>query len=76
MAPNFLKSIGKSHNKQKQIIKCLDFNKTKKILHVGCGNSELQDKLYEDGYHNIINIDISSVVIEQMNKNRDLKGYN
>jgi len=48
----------------------LDHNKDKKILHIGCGNSQLQDRLYEKGYHKIINIDISSVVIEQMNKNK------
>jgi 2-polyprenyl-3-methyl-5-hydroxy-6-metoxy-1,4-benzoquinol methylase len=44
-------------------------------LHVGCGNSQLQDRLYEKGYHKIINIDISSVVIEQMNKNKELNNY-
>ena len=44
-------------------------------MHVGCGNSQLQDRLYEKGYHKIINIDISSVVIEQMNKNKELNNY-
>lgn len=56
-------------------MKCLDLKTEKRILHVGCGNSELQDKLYEEGYHKIDNIDISAVVIDQMNKSKELKGY-
>lgn len=32
----------------------------------GCGNSNLSAKLYEDGYLNISNTDVSSVVISQM----------
>ena len=40
--------------------------KTDQILMLGCGNAELSQKMYDDGYQNIINIDISSVVIEQM----------
>lgn len=37
-----------------------------KILVVGCGNSRLSPQLYESGYPNIVNIDISEVVINQM----------
>lgn len=33
---------------------------------VGCGNSKLSQQMYEAGYHNIVNIDISSSVITQM----------
>lgn len=33
---------------------------------LGCGNSELSQKMYDDGFENIVNIDISDVVIEQM----------
>jgi len=33
---------------------------------VGCGNSKLSQQMYEAGYHDIINIDISPAVIEQM----------
>lgn len=36
------------------------------ILIPGCGNSSLGQQLYDDGYLNITNIDISSVVIAQM----------
>lgn len=44
-----------------------------KILVVGCGNAEFSEHMYDAGYPNIYNVDISSVVIEQMrerNKNR------
>ena len=33
---------------------------------LGCGNSELSEQMYDAGYTKITNIDISSVVIEQM----------
>ena len=36
------------------------------ILVAGCGNSELSANFYDVGYHNIINVDISSTVIHQM----------
>ena len=39
---------------------------TDKTLVVGCGNSELGENLYDVGYKNLINIDISDVVIKQM----------
>jgi ubiquinone/menaquinone biosynthesis C-methylase UbiE len=35
---------------------------------VGCGNSKLSDQMYKAGYTNIVNIDISPSVIEQMKK--------
>ena len=43
-----------------------DFKQTDKILMVGCGNSKLSDQMWQDGYKNIINIDISPSVIKQM----------
>jgi len=45
------------------------------ILVVGCGNSRLSEELYEEGYHNITNIDISGTVIKAMQeKYRDKPG--
>ena len=42
-----------------------------KILVIGCGNSRLSADLYDIGYHNITNIDISDTVISQMiNQNK------
>ncbi len=40
---------------------------TDNILVVGCGNSTLSADLYDVGHHKIFNIDISEVVIRQMN---------
>ena len=36
------------------------------ILNIGCGSSRLSEEMHDDGYQNITNIDISSVVIKQM----------
>jgi SAM-dependent methyltransferase len=48
-----------------------------KILILGCGNARFSEDLYDDEYKNIYNIDISSVVIQNMserNRNRpDMK---
>ena len=38
-----------------------------RILVVGCGNSKLSEDLYDAGCHGIDNIDISEVVVKQMN---------
>jgi len=37
-----------------------------KILQIGCGNSQLALDLYDDGFQDITNIDISEVVINKM----------
>lgn len=37
-----------------------------RILIIGCGNSKLSADLYDVGYHDLLNIDISSTVIRQM----------
>ena len=42
--------------------------KDSKVLMIGCGNAEVSENMYDDGYQNITNIDISPVVIEQMGK--------
>ncbi|KAM4023480.1 eEF1A lysine and N-terminal methyltransferase isoform 2-T2 [Anomaloglossus baeobatrachus] len=39
-----------------------------KVLVVGCGNSELSERLYDAGCQNLANIDVSEVVIRQMNE--------
>ncbi|XP_073499235.1 eEF1A lysine and N-terminal methyltransferase [Phyllobates terribilis] len=39
-----------------------------KVLVVGCGNSELSERLYDAGCPNLTNIDVSEVVIRQMNE--------
>ncbi|OMJ30127.1 Methyltransferase-like protein 13 [Smittium culicis] len=40
--------------------------KDAKILMLGCGNSSLSEDMYNDGYSEIVNIDFSEVVIDQM----------
>ncbi|WIA36651.1 hypothetical protein OEZ86_007935 [Tetradesmus obliquus] len=42
-------------------------------LHVGCGNSGLSEGMVHDGYQ-VINVDISGVVIEQMRRMSSLPG--
>ncbi|KAL1022484.1 hypothetical protein UPYG_G00028340 [Umbra pygmaea] len=39
-----------------------------KVLVVGCGNSELSEQLFDVGYRNLTNIDISETVINNMNQ--------
>ena len=50
----------------------LNLSKEAKILNLGCGNSPFCEDMYEDGFHNISNIDISNNAIEIM-KNRNEK---
>lgn len=37
-----------------------------KILHVGCGDSDLAERMYDDGIRDIVSIDFSERVIEYM----------
>ncbi|TVU05069.1 hypothetical protein EJB05_48219 [Eragrostis curvula] len=39
-----------------------------RLLLVGCGNSVFGENMVDDGYLDVVNIDISSVVIDQMKK--------
>uniref|UniRef100_A0A5B7BKG8 Methyltransferase type 11 domain-containing protein n=1 Tax=Davidia involucrata TaxID=16924 RepID=A0A5B7BKG8_DAVIN len=39
-----------------------------RVLVVGCGNSAFSEDMVDDGYGDVVNIDISSVVIEAMRK--------
>ena len=52
--------------------------KTDHICMVGCGNSALSESMYDAGYEDIINIDISETVIKKMsnqNKTRSKMKY-
>jgi len=40
--------------------------RSNKVLMAGCGNSRLSEDLYDAGFNNIDNVDISAVVIRQM----------
>ena len=40
--------------------------KTARILVIGCGNAEFSEKMFDDGFEHIDNIDLSEVVITQM----------
>ena len=45
-----------------------------RILVLGCGNAEFSEDLYDEGYTNVVNVDISPVVIEQMaERNRETR---
>eukprot|EP00929_Paragymnodinium_shiwhaense_P036350 TRINITY_DN19493_c0_g1_i1.p1 TRINITY_DN19493_c0_g1~~TRINITY_DN19493_c0_g1_i1.p1 ORF type:complete len:235 (-),score=56.06 TRINITY_DN19493_c0_g1_i1:343-969(-) len=48
---------------------------TNSVLMLGCGNSRLSEEMYEEGYQQITNIDISNVVVKAMQeKYRDKPG--
>ena len=38
-------------------------SKSERILMVGCGNSQLSEQMFKDGYKNIVSTDISEVCI-------------
>ena len=40
--------------------------KTDKIINLGCGNSLIQEDMFDDGFESITSVDVSPVVIEQM----------
>nr|GAT49627.1 predicted protein [Mycena chlorophos] len=56
----------KSYADLAPLIRGLIPDKNAKVLMLGCGNSTLSQDMYDDGYKNIVNVDYSSVVIEQM----------
>ncbi|KAH0582790.1 hypothetical protein H2248_010700 [Termitomyces sp. 'cryptogamus'] len=39
---------------------------------LGCGNSKLSEEMWDDGYKNIVNIDYSPVVVEQMRRRHEV----
>ncbi|KAF6728467.1 Endothelin-converting enzyme 2 [Oryzias melastigma] len=58
---DWLGSFSKLQHLLEKVIK-----KDDSILMLGCGNSSLSGDMYDAGYHNITNIDYSSVCIETM----------
>ena len=52
------------YNSLKPLVADLVKSPDAKILILGCGNANFSEDLYDDGYTNVYNIDISSVVIE------------
>ncbi|KAJ3890478.1 S-adenosyl-L-methionine-dependent methyltransferase [Lentinula edodes] len=56
----------KSYSETSDILRSLIPDKRSRILMLGCGNSKLSEDMYDDGYHNIVNTDYSSIIIEKM----------
>jgi len=56
----------KSYEEIAPLIRELVPDKSSRVLMLGCGNSKLSEQMWNDGYKNIVNVDYSSVVIEQM----------
>ncbi|KAG8926369.1 hypothetical protein FRC01_008942 [Tulasnella sp. 417] len=57
----------KSYADIKDLFHDLIPERSSRILVLGCGNSTLSDdKMWQDGYRNIVNVDYSGVVIEKM----------
>ncbi|KAK1315614.1 hypothetical protein QJS10_CPA05g00121 [Acorus calamus] len=58
------------YQKYKALSPLLDLylRRDRPVLVVGCGNSTLGEEMVEDGYVDVVNVDISSVVIEAMQK--------
>eukprot|EP00746_Dinoflagellata_sp_MGD_P005462 gnl/MRDRNA2_/MRDRNA2_110567_c0_seq1.p1 gnl/MRDRNA2_/MRDRNA2_110567_c0~~gnl/MRDRNA2_/MRDRNA2_110567_c0_seq1.p1 ORF type:complete len:269 (+),score=42.96 gnl/MRDRNA2_/MRDRNA2_110567_c0_seq1:40-846(+) len=50
-------------------------NKSSKFLHVGCGNSALTSALWNDGFQNVVNLDISPVVVQRMSERLNFTSY-
>ncbi|KAF9269069.1 S-adenosyl-L-methionine-dependent methyltransferase [Marasmius fiardii PR-910] len=58
----------KSYGEISDIMRDLIPDRSSKILILGCGNSKLSEEMYEDNFKNIVNVDYSAVVIEQMQR--------
>ncbi|KAL7543286.1 hypothetical protein ACHAXR_012604 [Thalassiosira sp. AJA248-18] len=46
-----------------------------RVLHVGCGNSQLGEKLLKHGFTNIVNVDYSEVLIKKMQAKYNAKFF-
>ena len=55
--------------------KAKDIRRTYQVLHLGIGNSEMSEEMYDDGYTQCnVNNDLSFVCINQMrNRNKELR---
>ncbi|GAA5907684.1 hypothetical protein JCM6882_008947 [Rhodosporidiobolus microsporus] len=58
----------KTYDEIKDLINRFTPDQEASIVMLGCGNSTLSRDMYDDGYHNIHNIDYSPIVIEKMAK--------
>ncbi|KAI0339633.1 S-adenosyl-L-methionine-dependent methyltransferase [Trametopsis cervina] len=58
----------KSYADIADIIRELIPQKDRRILMLGCGNSKLSEDMYDDDYHQIVNVDYSGILIEKMRK--------
>ncbi|KAI0091507.1 S-adenosyl-L-methionine-dependent methyltransferase [Irpex rosettiformis] len=47
-------------------------DKNARILMLGCGNSRLSEDMYDDGYHEIVNVDYSGILIEKMRQKHEV----
>ncbi|KAH7335418.1 S-adenosyl-L-methionine-dependent methyltransferase [Rhizoctonia solani] len=56
----------KSYKEIKEILEVYIPGRDVRILMLGCGNSTLSEDMYQDGYHDIVNIDFSPIVIQHM----------
>ena len=55
---------------------CTYFTPESKILNVGAGNSRMSEEMFEEGYVNITNVDISHIVTKAMQEKYKEKGPN
>ena len=58
------------YNQIKEYLTCehLGIERSARILQVGCGTSELSEKVYDSGFANITNVDIDAPTIEVSRK--------
>ena len=45
---------------------CPDWKSKVAILNIGCGNSRIAEDLYDHGFTNVTNMDLSPIVIDWM----------
>lgn len=55
----------------KPLIDKLELNQNVRVLNLGCGNAEFSEDMYDDGFENIVNVDIAENVIDFMAKRNE-----